>query len=129
MRTFIKIYGPPFTKVIEELEKIAIDIPQVCIMDEAISYDIPASIAKDVGGTVIESYDAVVHNYFMKRTRVRVPVERCSKIISESGELLGEFDFFFEWFKDPTHEELKELIQKIDKALKPLGCMYTITTK
>jgi hypothetical protein len=56
-------------------------------------------------------------------------VERCNKIISRSGEMLGEYDFFFEWFKDPSMEELNNFIEKIDTVLTPLGCRYTIITK
>ena len=58
-----------------------------------------------------------------------VPLKRCGKIISKSGEKVGEYDFYFEWFKDPNQEELHNLIEKIDNALDPLGCKYTITTK
>jgi len=56
-------------------------------------------------------------------------VERCRNIISKSGESLGEYDFFFEWFTEPSMAQLNELIDRIEKALAPLGCQYTITTK
>ncbi len=56
-------------------------------------------------------------------------MERCGKIISKSGEMLGDYDFFFEWFKNPSQAEINQLIEKIDEALSPLGCSYTITTK
>jgi hypothetical protein len=56
-------------------------------------------------------------------------VERCSNIISKVGESMGEYDFFFKWLTDPTSDQLNELIGKIDKALKPMKCLYTITTK
>lgn len=56
-------------------------------------------------------------------------VERKVKSISKFGTLLGEYDFFFEWEKDPTMEQIQTLITKIDEALSPLGCRYTITTK
>ncbi len=58
-----------------------------------------------------------------------VPIERKSKLISGSGHTLGEYDFFFEWAKDPTWEEIQDLVSKIDEALGPLGCNYTIDTK
>ncbi|MCK4582565.1 hypothetical protein KAU18_04550, partial [Candidatus Bathyarchaeota archaeon] len=55
--------------------------------------------------------------------------ERCSNIISKSGESLGEYDFFFEWFTKPTMAQVEDLIEKIDTLLEPLGVKYTLTTK
>jgi len=46
-----------------------------------------------------------------------------------TGEtLMGDFDFVFHWAKEPDEKQLRELIGRIDKALKGLGCRYTITT-
>ncbi len=118
MRSYVKIYGPPILKAIRELEKIAVEMPEVCIMDSLIVQDMP-TFGTEVG----------VSTYFSTSLGIEVPIERCGKLISKSGELLGEYDFFFEWFKEPTMEELNRLIQKIDEALTPLGCKYTITTK
>jgi hypothetical protein len=115
--SLIKIYGPPVLKSIRALEKIAIDMPEVCIMD-----------------TVISDYTAdfldpdYTSNYF-SMIPASIEVERCDTIISKSGEKLGEYDFFFEWFKDPTMDELNNLIEKIDEALAPIGSRYTITSK
>jgi 5,10-methylenetetrahydrofolate reductase len=50
-------------------------------------------------------------------------------VISNKGERLGEYDFFFEWFKPPTTDQVEALIEKIDETLEPLGVRYTITTK
>lgn len=116
MKSYIKIYGPPVLKAILELEKIAIDIPEVCIMDTVILKEIPKSLAQDIGG------------YFTSRG-VTIPIERCKNIISKSGKSLGEYDFFFEWLTSPSVEQFYGLIEKIDEALSPLGCYYTITTK
>lgn len=117
MRSYIKIYGPPVLKAIKELERIAIDIPQVCIMDTIIE-TIPFPVTSE------DAYD-----YFNPIIGDKISKERCSKIISKFGESLGDYDFFFEWFKDPTQAEINDLIAKIDMALALLGCRYTITTK
>ena len=117
MRSFIKIYGPPVLKAIKELEKIAVDMPEVCIMDTMIVQSLPTF--RDPEGTM---------DYFSDLP-VEITKERCGNIISKSGEMLGEHDFFFEWFTKPSMEQLNSLIEKIDKALAPLGCRYTITTK
>jgi hypothetical protein len=127
MRGYIKIIGPPVLKAIKELEKLAIDMPQVCVMDEAILRDIPRSLARDIGEPI--EYRESVMGFFSRRTGVRVRTERCNDIISKSTRALGEFDFFFEWFENPRTEQLNYLIKEIDKVLGPLGCYYTITTK
>ena len=119
--------GPPLLKAVKELEKVAIDMPQVCIMDEAILHDLPRSLARDIGEPI--EYPEYVNGFFSRRTGVRVRTERCNDIISKSGEELGEYDFFFEWFKEPNMEQLNQLIGEVDKALEKLGCFYSLTTK
>ena len=116
MRSYIKLYGPPVLKGIKELEKLAINMPEVCVMDTIIA-----------ASPVPMGDDDPTYDYFS----VGGPVtrERCGKIVSKNGEMLGDHDFFFEWFKNPTQAELNDLIQKIDEVLAPLGCKYTITTK
>jgi hypothetical protein len=129
MRSYIKIFGPPILEAIRELEKVAIDMPEVCVMDHVILKDLSPRIASDIGGDKIGTVDVAVSEYFMQRTGVVVPVKRCHSIISKHGLKLGEYDFFFEWHEEPNISQLNTLIEKIDKALKPLGCLYTITTK
>jgi hypothetical protein len=68
-------------------------------------------------------------SYFGAFYTGEIEVERCSNIISKSGERLGDYDFFFEWFTEPTMDQINQLMEKIDEALTPLGCKYTITTK
>ena len=114
--SYIKIFGPPVLEAIKALEQLAVDIPEVCITDFVIANEIPRSLAKDIGG------------WFDSRGVV-VPIERCNTIISKSGQKLGDYDFFFEWFKKPTTDELYNLIEKIDEALAQIGSRYTITTK
>ena len=115
--SFIKIYGPPLLNAIKELEKIAIDMPEVCIMDTLI-----------VGAGLDFMDQGFTRDYFSS-IPAEIKSERCSTIISKSGEKLGEYDFFFEWFTDPSMDQLNMLIGKIDEALAPLGCKYTIATK
>jgi len=125
MRSFIKIYGPPVFEAIKVLEKIAVDMPEVCIMDTIIQ----SSRDLTVGMTLEAEYTQLVSDYFSPVSDTPVSVERCSNIISGSGQVLGEYDFFFEWFQDPSTEQLNDLIEKIDTALATVGCRYTITTK
>jgi hypothetical protein len=91
-------------------------LPQVCVMDTIIA-GIPVPMSQE------EAFD------YFGSVGGPVTMERCGKIVSTSGEMLGDHDFFFEWFKNPNQAEMNDLIQKIDEALAPLGCRYSITTK
>lgn len=117
MKSFIKFYGPPVLKAMKALENIAIDMPEVCIMNTTILHSITPFT--DPQSTM---------SYF-SALPAKIGVERCDTIISKSGETLGEYDFFFEWFTEPSMDQLNGLIEKIDEAITPLGCRYTITTK
>ena len=128
MKSYIKIFGPPLLKSIKELEKMAIDMPEVCIMDWVISSELSSSLAKDLGGYSVESSD-LIGEYFFRGTRTRIPVERCQTIISRAGVNLKGYDFYFEWPQKPSVSQVKDLIERIDAILAPLGVMYTITTK
>ena len=118
--SFVKIYGPPMVKAIRELEKIAVDMPEVCMMDSMIS---------GVPDYVNNFSDPGFTTQYFESIPIAIEYKRCGNIISKSGERLGEYDFFFEWFTKPSMEQLNGLIEKIDEALEPLGCRYTITTK
>jgi hypothetical protein len=117
MKTYVKIYGPPLLGAIKSLEKISVDMPQVCIYDSVIA-------SSDIKTNEMEG----IIRYFAS-IGSEVPKERCSKIISSSGESLGDYDFYFEWFKKPTMKDINDLIDKVDKTLEPLGVKYTLATK
>ena len=119
MISYVKLYGPPIYDAIKELEKIAVGMPEVCIM----STTYVAGMVPNIADT------ETAYRYFMDTGVSEITEKRCSTIISKSSERLGEYDFFFEWFRKPTMEELNGLIKRIDEALKPLGTRYTITTK
>jgi hypothetical protein len=116
MKSYVKIYGPPIVKAFRALEKIAATSPEVLIASYFHALT-PSPTAADE----LEDY----FNSF----GVPVPEYRRSQLISSSGHMLGENDFFFEWARDPTWKDLEELIGKIDEALSPLGCKYTIITR
>jgi hypothetical protein len=119
LKSYIKLYGPPVLKAIRELEKISIDMPEVCIMD---------TVLANTGADYTESArEFSTQDYFSPLGEISI--ERCDTIISKSGETLGEYDFFFEWFTEPTMEQIEDLIGKVDAALEQVGCKYTITTE
>ncbi len=116
MKSYVRIYGPPLLKAIKALEKLAVNMPEVCIMDTMIESSMPQFNAQEG-----------VMNYFS--TMGGIPEKRCGTIISKSSTKLGDYDFIFEWFKEPKMEQINMLIEQIDEILAPLGVQYTITTK
>ena len=98
-------------------------MPEVCIM----SFPIEASLGSSYSTIGYGGKDDALNisSYF----DAKMPEERCDKIISKSGERLGEYDFFFEWFKKPSMEDIMMLIEKIDKVVLETGANYYITTK
>lgn len=126
MISFVKIYGPPLMKALRALEKVAVDMPEVCIMNTNIqaALDMPAAPSHGAEAALLDSIQWVT-TYFGGG----VPEERCGSIISKSGHSLGRYDFYFEWFTKPSMAQVEDLIGRIDEALTPLGVRYTLTTK
>jgi len=137
MISYIKIFGPPVLKAIRALELIAVSMPEVRILDTIILRGLPEAINRDVGASPTQRAGhgslglypgGRVRRYFSSHD-IAIPVERTRSIVSNAGERLGDYDFFFEWVQEPTMEQLFNLIEKIDAALAPLGCWYRITSK
>jgi hypothetical protein len=144
--TYVKILGPPHLEVIRSLEKIAIEMPEICIMDSFISNEIPKYLLSGYNlqnrkNVQIQSYDRIrnvshigpdqdnfAFNYFSSNN-IEIPIERCNDIISKSGRSLGDYDFYFEWMENPNGYRLNEFIEKIDNALINSGCYYTLYNK
>lgn len=129
MISYVKIYGPPLLAALKALEKVAIDMPEVCIMDTTIQVAVGApeipGASFGAGDISFDTPEGVMAFFGVDN----ISEERCSNIISKSGESLGEYDFFFEWFTKPTMAQVEDLIEKIDTLLEPLGVKYTLTTK
>jgi hypothetical protein len=127
MISYVKIYGPPLFEALKALEKVAIDMPEVCIMDTTIQAAVgaPEFPGTSYGEISFDTAEGVIAFFGVKD----MPEERCDNIISKSGETLGEHDFFFEWFTKPNMSQVEDLIKKIDEVLAPLGVKYTLTTK
>ena len=133
MKSYIKLYGPPLATALKALRKLAIDFPEVCVMDSALQSELglgslrgPGGIAGAGGQGPSNSVDMVM-GYFGGPEEISE--ERCNTIISKSGESVGKYDFYYEWFNKPTVAQIEELIGKIDEALAPTGVRYTITSK
>ena len=117
MKSYIKIYGPPLLEALRELTKVADEMPEIPYHYHYIFGFLP--VGKSTTAPWSENPLGLGEKY----------VAKYKTAVSNSGYTLGEYDFFFEWQEDPDPELICTLIEKIDKALKPLGCKYTITTK
>ncbi len=133
MKSYIKLYGPPLSDALKVLRKLAIDFPEVCVMDTALEANLGLGSVKGQGGIPgaggrgsLNSVDFVMNSFGGPD---EIDEERCNTIISKSGESVGEYDFYYEWFKKPTVAQIEELIGKIDETLAPIGVRYTITSK
>jgi len=117
MKSYIKIYGPPILKALDGLEKVAGEMPEISFYYHYILGFIP--VGKSTSAPLDEEPLGLGEKY----------KARSKTSVSKSGYALGDYDFFFEWAKEPDGEQLRNLIEKIEKVLAPLGCKYTITTK
>ena len=128
-RSYIKIYGPPLLKSLRSLEKVAVEFSNKTTM-RYYSAVVPSppqfgTLARgsDLRQETVLSYTQGI------LTEIDMSPEDKIKLISRSGDLLGDYDFFFEWGKEPTKQEVQELIAKIDETLADCGCRYSIVTK
>ncbi|MBA7600872.1 hypothetical protein ES703_07935 [subsurface metagenome] len=135
MRTFIKVFGPPVLKAIRALELIAGSMPEVQIKDTIIVQGLPPTMSRDVGVSQTQRagrgslglYPGGGVRRLPTSHDIAIPVERTRSIVSNAGESIGDYDFFFKWVQEPTQEQLFDLIDRIDVALAPMGCWYRIT--
>lgn len=118
MKSYIKIYGPPVLKALDELERIAGEMPGISFYYHYILGFI--RVGKSETAPFREEEQLGVGERYEAKSRPSV---------SKSGYTLGDYDFFFEWAREPDGEQLRNLIEKIENVLTPLGCKYTITTK
>lgn len=129
MKSYIKIYGPPILKAVKKLEKLAIEMPEVSIMNTNFVPGLsrPGFIDDNITSDTLMDNIQGIMTYFGGEGIISE--ERSSNIISKSGETLGNNDFYFEWIKKPKMDDINNLIEKIDEAFLELGVYYTITTK
>ncbi len=128
-RSYIKIYGPPISKAIRALEKVAVEYSKTKTIRH---YDIltPSLVSSYLDETMRGVSPRGATEYGQNLLpEIEMPVEEKTKLISKASDTLGEYDFFFEWGEEPTKQEVLELIAKIDEALTDCGCRYTIVTK
>ncbi len=120
-RSFVRVYGPPLVKAISALEAVAVELSkttEVKFSHKCLPY--PSRMQSNTN-----DWDAYLKN--MKK--IYVDCYEPVKIISEAQSMLGEYDFFYEWAKEPTMKQVEDLLGKIDEAFDGLGCYYTLTTK
>lgn len=117
----VKIYGPPVLKAIKALETVAVEMSKatgVKFSHKCLPYP-----------NRMQSNTNDWNEYLKNMKRIYVDCYEPVKIISNSHQMLGEYDFFFEWTEKPTMAKIEQLVERIDEALKGLGCHYTLVTK
>lgn len=126
MKTYVKIYGPPLMKALDQLEKIAKKMPKITHYHFLIGYPGYSGL------TGPSSQDTTMGEPYLAGTALVGGTDAqkvTHSVISKSGHTLGEYDFFFEWNEEPTWKDMRELISKIDKTFTKLRCKYTLTSK
>ena len=135
LRTYVKIEAKDVDKTVQQLAKLAVDLPEVCVWDKNMLRDgwIPRA-GEDVphpigGGTIYKDAPDMVEmgSYFgMGQDDF---AKDCDRIISKTGTNLEGADIYFEWTKKPTKEQLSKLEQRIADVVKPTNMKYRITNK
>ena len=121
VRSFVKLYGPPLLRSIKALEGVAVDMSKA--VDVKFSNRcIPYPRARQADSS---DWDSYLDNMKKMYVDCYQPV----RLISKAQEMLGEYDFFFEWAEKPTVKQIEDLLGKIDDALEGKGSYYTITTR
>lgn len=115
MRTFIKLESQ-VNEGLKVLEKLALEMPEVCIMDTYIQSEAP-----------IFNTQTGVMNYFAAEGETME--KRCATIISKSGIKLTGYDFVYEWFVEPSKTQYEMVMNKIKDILTPMGIKYKVMTK
>ncbi len=121
VRSYVKVYGPPVIDAIKALEAVAIEMSkatEVKFSHKCIPY--PRYLQSDTNDW---------EQYIKNMRKLYVECYEPVRLISDSQKLLGKYDFFFEWAKEPGMAQIDDLLKKIDDALEGLGCNYTLTTK
>ena len=140
MKTYVKIYGPPLGEGLEELQRIATEIPKVAHYHMLAGYDgappypisqIPTvETGTSLGEPRIQYPPTPTPAETLTPSSEGLPATKAvHPAVSKSGYTLGEYDFFFEWSEEPSWQQMRDLISRIDQAFAKLGCKYTLTTK
>jgi hypothetical protein len=116
MKSYVKLEGVAVKEGVKALEKIAFDMPEVCIMNTYMQSAKP--VLNTITGTL---------TYF--GVQGEKAEKRCATIVSKSGVNLEGYDFVFEWFTKPNSDEIEMLTKKVSEALTPLGLKYTLKSK
>jgi hypothetical protein len=118
MRTWIKIVEGDEKLGIEALRQIAIMTPMVCINDKILE-------------SIVDDYSDISTEWAIEYFKEfdDITEERCESLISNSGEVLGEYDFYFEWQVEPEMKHFRMLEQDIKRTLGGLKLKYELINK
>ena len=120
MRSYIKIIGPPLYEAVLALQRIAKEMPYVTHREVFIETKQPDFTDMDAS-----------RDFFMNIHLQDYPIHRDDqvKLIKRAEAMIGDYDFYFEWIRKPTVNDMIELVKRIDEEFSRLGCQYMIRTK
>ncbi|MGD2142598.1 MAG: hypothetical protein PVH79_03855, partial [Candidatus Bathyarchaeota archaeon] len=96
VRSYVKIYGPPILEGIKGLEGVAVELSKatkIKFRHSCLPQGYPGRIepnTRDWG------------QYLEHMTRTYVDCYEPVRLISEAHQVLGDYDFFYEWAEDPN---------------------------
>jgi len=103
MKSYIKLFGPSIDKGLESLHDLIKELGKRYQYGDMVSH---------IVSVIDPSLDLMT-----------------GKLIRKGKENLGDYDFVVEWTQNPSTDQVRGLIRRIDEALLYTGCRYTITTK
>jgi len=120
MRSYIKIIGPPLYEAVLALQRIAKEMPYVINREVFIETKQPDFTDIDAS-----------RDFFMNIHLQDYPIYQDNQvnIIKRAEAVMGDFDFYFEWVRRPTVDNMIELVKRIDDEFSRLGCQYMIRTR
>lgn len=135
VHSIVRILGPNVFQAIPRLTDIANTSPTITDLDDAYT---TASTAYVCIPTMHVDYSELNRKRFtdygedlaqyLDSVDVGRPITK-TQLIKTTKYRTGDSSFTFEWSKRPTTADYLALISRIDDALTPIGCRYTIMTK
>ena len=84
--------------------------------------DSAVSVVKFMGPNILKAIEK------LNQETNSIPEIIPSKSLEKGILIIGEFDYSWFWGRYPTVDDIKQVIEKIDKILEDTGVCYTITT-
>lgn len=87
--------------------------------------------SKDVAFSFLKFYDPSISHAIERLNNLvrKIPLLKEGKLGERELTLFGKFDYWFEWVRYPSADEIISVLKEIDEVIADSGVWYTITTK